>query len=468
MDRRAVAAYRCDMDALREANARFKPIVRRDLETLLQARGLDDDERLAMLAVSAVLPFRTNAYVVENLIDWSRIPDDPIYQLTFPQRGMLEPEDLAVMAGLVRRGAEAAELTEAANRIRMKLNPHPAGQMEYNVPLLRGEPIPGMQHKYVETVLFFPSQGQTCHAYCTYCFRWAQFVGISELKFATREVELFHGYLKEHPEVSDVLFTGGDPMIMSTAHLRRYIEPLLGPGLEHIRHIRIGTKAVAYWPQRFVTDPDADDFLRLVGEIREAGRLPAIMAHYSHARELEPEIARQAVRRLRDAGAVIRTQAPLVRRVNDSPEAWADMWKLQARLGCVPYYMFVERDTGPKNYFEVPLARAHEIFRRAYYSVTGLARTVRGPSMSATPGKVMVDGVAEVEGRKVFVLSFLRGRNPDWVRRPFFAKFDPRACWLSDLEPAFGERFFYEGELERLLSGDGGARALTPASSIFH
>lgn len=127
------------------------------------------------------------------------------------------------------------------------------------------------------------------------------------------------------------------------------------------------------------------------------------------------------------------------------------MWRSQVRLGAVPYYMFVERDTGPKNYFEVPLADAAEIFRTAYKRVSGLARTVRGPSMSATPGKVVVDGVAEVYGQRVFVLKFLQGRDPDWVGRPFFARYDPEATWLDDLSPAFGQkRFFFEQVLRQI------------------
>jgi L-lysine 2,3-aminomutase len=240
-----------------------------------------------------------------------------------------------------------------------------------------------------------------------------------------------------------VLFTGGDPLIMKTKVLRRYVEPLLVPELEHITSIRIGSKAPAYWPYRFVTDDDADDLLRLFEEVREAGRHIALMAHFSHPRELETPVAQAALKRARSAGAVVRCQSPLVRHVNDKAAAWANMWRLQVQLGAVPYYMFVERDTGPKNYFEVPLADALEIFNEAYRQVSGLARTVRGPSMSATPGKVLVDGVAEIHGEKVFVLKLLQGRNPDWVGRPFFARFDPKATWLTDLRPAFGARQFF-------------------------
>ena len=240
-----------------------------------------------------------------------------------------------------------------------------AGQMTHNVPTLDGRPLQGLQHKYPETVLFFPAPGQTCHAYCTYCFRWAQFVGTEKLKFQARETDDLVAYLKIHP----------------------------APELAHVQNIRIGTKAVAYWPQRFVTDEDADDCLKLFEQVSDSGRHLAVMGHYSHPVELDPVISREAVRRIRNTGAQIRMQGPLIRHVNDTPEAWAELWRTGVRLGLIPYYMFVERDTGARNYFEVPLVRAYEIFKTAYSQVSGLCRSVRGPSMSAFPGKVRVLGV---------------------------------------------------------------------------
>jgi hypothetical protein len=107
--------------------------------------------------------------------------------------------------------------------------------------------------------------------------------------------------------------------------------------------------------------------------------------------------------------------------------------------------MFVERDTGARAYFELPLADAVRIHGAALREVSGLARTACGPVMSAYPGKVEVQGVAEVRGERVFVLRFQQARDPDWVGRPFFARFDPAATWLDRLRPAFGEaRFFFE------------------------
>jgi L-lysine 2,3-aminomutase len=423
---------------------RFRAYTAKHLDTLTRRARLSAAERLRIQAVATVLPFRTNEYVVESLIDWDAAPADPIYRLVFPQADMLPAADVDRIAGLLGAEAPAAEVAAAAHEVRMRLNPHPAGQLALNIPAVGDEPLPGVQHKYPETVLLFPKQGQTCHAYCTYCFRWAQFVDEPELKMATADIGGVVAYLRQHQEVTGVLITGGDPMIMGAGVLRRYIEPLLGPGLEHIESIRIGSKSLSYWPQRLVTDPDADDTLRLFEQVAASGRTLAFMAHFSHPRELEPPLLAEAVRRLRSAGSVVRTQAPLIRSINDDPASWASMWRSQVRLGMVPYYMFVERDTGPQDYFAVPLARAYEVFSDAYRSVSGLCRTVRGPSMSATPGKLCVDGIVELGGQKAFALHMIQARDPSLVGRPFFARYDPAAVWLSDLQPAFAPRFPFD------------------------
>ncbi|MCZ7645227.1 MAG: lysine 2,3-aminomutase [Planctomycetota bacterium] len=436
----------------------------RDIESLPQLRKLPEERRFAMRVVANVLPMRANNYVVEDLIDWNRVPDDPIFNLTFMQQGMLSPERFERMAEAVR-GGDAERIKRTAGELRLEMNPHPAGQMTANVPVMDESLVQGVQHKYRETCLVFPSAGQTCHAYCTFCFRWPQFVGMDDLKFATDESLRFQEYIKRHTEITDILFTGGDPMVMGINNLRAYIEPLLGPGFEHIETIRIGTKSVSYWPYRYVTDRDADEILRLFERIVGSGRHLAIMGHYNHHVELSTDIAREAVRRIRRTGAQIRCQSPLIRHINDDPQVWAAMWQTQVRLGMIPYYMFIERNTGAKAYFEVPLVRAYEIFRQAYGKVSGLARTVRGPSMSALPGKIAMEGVAEIHGEKVFVLRFIQGRNGDWVKRAFFAKFDEHAAWLTDLKPAFGAKeFFYEAELRQLLEDK--QKSLETADSV--
>lgn len=430
---------------------RYRAFSLNNFRDIPQMKHLSEEQKFDIEVVGNVLPFKANNFVVDELIDWENFQNDPIYTLTFPKKEMLLPEHFDEMANLLRSGADKATIKETANRIRMQLNPHPAGQIDHNVPHLDGEALHGMQHKYKQTILFFPSQGQTCHAYCTFCFRWPQFVGMSDLKFASREIEKLVDYLKVHPEISDVLFTGGDPLIMSAKNLAGYIEPLLKADLPNLRRIRIGTKALSYWPHRFVSDEDSQALLNLLGSVTKSGKQLAIMAHFNHPKELEPEVVGTAISALKKVGAEIRTQSPLLRHINDDPAVWASMWNRQVDLGCIPYYMFMARDTGSRHYFSIPVVRAWEIFRQAYQQVSGLCRTVRGPSMSANPGKIQVLGEAMAGKDKVIVMRFLQGRDPDWVQRPFFAAWDEKAAWIDELKPAFGEeKFFFEAEMENL------------------
>jgi len=443
----------------RDSSQSYYVYTERHLADIPQLACLPEHQRFAMRTVANVLPFRVNRYVIEELIDWSRVPDDPIFQLTFPQPGMLDPEQFDVMANLLKSGGTRDEIKALATKLRLELNPHPGGQLQLNVPLLDGHKLQGVQHKYPETVLFFPPQGQTCHAYCTFCFRWAQFVGDPSLLFVLREQNNLYSYLAAHKEVTDVLITGGDPMIMKTGHLVRHLEPFLDPAFEHIRNIRIGTKSLAFWPYRFTSDDDADDLLRFIERLIKAGKNVCIIAHYNHCRELETTAATEAIRRLQSAGPIIRSQGPLLAHINDDPNVWAQLWRKQVSLNIIPYYMFVERDTGARRYFEVPLARACEIYRNAINQVSGLARHARGPSMSAGPGKIEIQGTAEIADEKVFVLRFIQARNPEWVQRPFFARFDSEATWLDHLKPAFGqEKFFFENEYEAMCESAGAAR----------
>jgi len=399
-------------------------------------------EKLQDIRMSALIfPFKASPYLVDELIDWScegDIADDPFYRLVFPTMAMLSAEHDAALRLAVATNPLDTKATVAD--IRDALNPHPAGQKELNTPKDAG--LTGVQHKYAETVLFFAAAAQTCHAYCTYCFRWAQFIGDADLRFAQSEAETMFGYLAAHEEVSDVLFTGGDPMFMKTTMLAKYLEPFCDPTfLPHVKDLRIGTRALSFWPQRFTTDSDADALMALLRRVRdEGGRHFAIMAHISTQREVSTDKAVAAIRRLQDeGGCVIRSQAPLMRGINDDAQVWADKWRAEVKLGIVPYYLFVARDTGARHFFDVPLHEAQQIYADAIRSTSGLCRTARGPSMSCTPGKVEVMGVQTVAGVPAFVLRFLQCRDANWIGRVFFAKYDETAVWFDDLVPLDGE-----------------------------
>lgn len=399
------------------------------------ASRLSSSEIKELQLLTKVFPFKVSKYVLDELIDWDNRHTDPIYRLTFPQKEMLLPEHWEML----KAAKSFAEEKMAVQTIRKQLNPHPDGQV-HNIPRIGDRLLGGLQHKYRETVLLFPAQGQTCHAYCTYCFRWAQFVNSGEHKFKTKEHKDLFDYLALHKEITDVLFTGGDPMWMPNNTLIDYFNVLLKPELNHVQSVRIGTKALAYHPQRFLGE-EGDALLKFFETMISKGKNIALMAHVSHWKELETKLVQQAIGRLLNVGVQIRTQAPLIKRINDSAEVWRDMWKIQVRLGMIPYYMFIERDTGAQHYFSVPLARAYQIFTEAYSKVSGLAKTVRGPSMSAWPGKILIDGVVGQGDTKHFLLKFIQCRNPQLINKPFYAKFDEKATWLDELElePAMEE-----------------------------
>jgi KamA family protein len=393
-----------------------------------------------MERMTKFFPFKTNNYVVNELIDWGNAIDDPMFRLNFPHPDMMLPKHQRQLAGLWKGDPE--ELKKAIYEIRMSLNPHPAGQND-NVPTFDKEKVRGVQHKYNETVLVFPSQGQTCHAYCTFCFRWPQFIGINDLKFATDESRLYQDYIREHREITDILFTGGDPMVMSAKLLKEYIEPFLGSEFDHIRAIRIGSKSLAYWPMRYISDGDTPEILKLFEKVVKAGKHLAFQAHISHPAELKTPQALRAIKNIHSTGAIIRSQSPIMNHINNSAEIWHEMMNLQYNLGIVPYYMFIARNTGAHHYFAVTLADAYKIYSQVIRTVSGLCKTIRGPSMSTRQGKVRIDGVTRISGKKVFILSYLEARNPDWINRPFFARYCKEATWLDELEPVFDEDNFY-------------------------
>ncbi len=419
-----------------------------------QIAKLTEEDIFNIEVVGTVLPFKTNSYVVDELIDWDNYKEDPIFILNFPQKGMLEEADFNHMAKVLKSGVDKASIKKEANKIRGKLNPHPAGQLEYNVPELNGVKLTGVQHKYDETMLFFPTQGQTCHAYCTFCFRWPQFTNMDEMKFAMKEIDYVIEYLKLHPEITDLLITGGDPMIMKGKILDQYLTALVEADIPHLKNIRIGSKTLGFWPYRYLTDEDADVILGAFKKVTDAGIALAFMAHFNHYRELETNAVQQAIKKIRTTGAQIRTQSPLLNHINAKPEIWSTMWQKQVSLGLIPYYMFIARDTGAQKYFGVSLTQAWQIFQQAYQKVSGICRTVRGPSMSCTPGKVRIVGVTELKGEKAFVLEFIQGRESNWVAHPFFAKYDDTALWMDDLKPAFGNsEFFFEQEFSDMFLG---------------
>lgn len=229
-----------------QPNERYKAITLQSLDKVAEKHPELEPHLYDVKLSGMVFPFKASPYFVDELIDWKaeNVRDDPFYKLVFPTLDMLIPEHREKLREAHALG-DPANLIKVVADIREDLNPHPAGQKELNAP--KNDALTGVQHKYSETTLVFPAAAQTCHAYCTYCFRWAQFIGDDELRFAQKEANSLFDYLAEHKEVSDILMTGGDPMIMRTKSLAEYLEPLCHPNfLPHIKNLRIGTRSLSF------------------------------------------------------------------------------------------------------------------------------------------------------------------------------------------------------------------------------
>jgi len=150
--------------------SRYKSYSLRNYIEIPQIENLSRGDKKVIEIIGSILPFKTNNYVIDKLINWENIPNDPIYTLTFPRKEMLKPEHFDKVEQLISSGKDKDIINNAIYNVKMELNPHPAGQ-KHNVPKIDGIELTSVQYKYRETVLFFPNQGQACHAYCTFCFR---------------------------------------------------------------------------------------------------------------------------------------------------------------------------------------------------------------------------------------------------------------------------------------------------------
>ncbi len=400
-------------------------------------RYLPEDVKKEIDIVSKVIPFKTNNYVVDYLIDWENYQDDPVYILNFPNKNMLLEEQYDRVKHAVENNYEKQDLYRVINDVRMEMNPHPANQAS-NVPKLGDLELTGMQHKYRDVVLFFPSQGQTCHAHCTFCFRWPQFTKELDLKFAMREIDQAAEYIRQNEEVSEILFTGGDPMIMSPATISKYVDYLIEAKIPNLKTIRFGTKSLTYWPFTFIPEynPEGQEMLDMFRRIVDNGYHLAFMAHFNHYQEMDNEVVQKAIFNIRQTGAEIRTQAPVLDHINNDYRVWAKMWKDQVNLGMIPYYMFIERETGPFDYFNVPMAEVYNMYQKAAIETGSFAKTVTAPVMSAAMGKVQILGVVDnpADGKKYFMMQYVRHRDYRQTFKPFFMHYDPKATWVSQLE----------------------------------
>ena len=351
---------------------------------LNQLDELNDEEKQRLAPVTEKFVFRTNEYY-QGLINWDD-PDDPIRRLVVPMEEELD---------------EFGRLDASYEELYTK--------------------VPGLEHKYRDTALLLVND--VCGAYCRFCFRKRLFMDDNDevVKDVTQGVD----YIRAHPEITNVLLTGGDPLIMSTSKLEPIIAKLRE--IPHVKIIRIGTKMPAFNPQRILGDPSLWKMLETYST--PEGRI-YIMAHFNHPVELTA-LAREGLNTLHKHGAIIINQTPLIRGVNDSTEVLLRLFKELSFMGVPPYYVFQCRPTEGNGAYSAPLEQAYQIFTEAQNRCSGLAKRARF-SMSHVTGKIEIAGLTENQ----VVFKYHRAADTRNTGRVMLFRRNPEAHWFDDYEEA--------------------------------
>lgn len=221
-------------------------------------------------------------------------------------------------------------------------------------------PVPGIVHRYPDRVLLKVSS--TCPVYCRFCFRRERVGPEKGDALGKAEMDAAIEYIRRRPEIFEVILTGGDPMILSAARageLTRQLEQIA-----HVRVIRWHSRVPVATPERISPE--------FVSAISSASKAVFVAVHANHAREFTPE-AIAAIRRLASAGISLISQSVLLRGVNDSFEALADLMRAFLAAGVKPYYLH-QLDAAPgTGHFRVAVERGQALVRQLRDELTGLA-----------------------------------------------------------------------------------------------
>jgi KamA family protein len=278
--------------------------------------------------------------------------------------------------------------------------------------------VPGLQHKYPQTGLLLVTD--RCASYCRYCFR-KRIVGNESDEIAPDYARVAE-YIGRHPEMTNVLMSGGDPFVLSTQKLHKILDHLLA--IPHLSSLRFGTKTVAFAPKRF-EDPALPELFQ---RILDAGKTPVIVAHFDHIGEISGESERN-IRKMRAAGVQFLNQSVLLAKVNDDPDILAATFAKCHEIGVRPYYLFQGRPVKAASHFQVPLRHGIEVARGTNQRLSGIQKTFKY-IMSHYTGKIEILDLGT--DNRVY-MRYHQNKHPEKIGKIFSRPYVEGACWLDDL-----------------------------------
>lgn len=277
----------------------------------------------------------------------------------------------------------------------------------------------GVLHKYEYTALVVATE--YCAMYCRHCFR-KRMVGLPNeqtVKNFTQAAE----YIASHPEITNVVVSGGDPLMLPTKVLERMLAPLAE--IDHLNYVRIGSRAPVSYPVRLFDD----SLIALLKSFNEKKAL-YVPTHFNHAQEITPT-STQGVQRLRNAGVTVNNQAVLLRGVNDSAEAIEDLMNGLLRIGVNPYYLYQCMPVARvRHHFQVPLKDGVDLVDKARQRLDGYAKRFKF-IIGHDIGKLEICGRT---GNKIILKQIhARAGHSGEASRMLIRELTDTAGWLDDL-----------------------------------
>lgn len=258
------------------------------------------------------------------------------------RNSLRSPEDIAAAFSL-----DLDTVREVGRRFKIQINPYYAGLIKQSGDAIfrqvvphpdelegdgmadplsedRDSPLPSIVHRYPDRLLFLVSH--SCASYCRFCTRKRN-VSRPE-RIDPRAIQAGVEYIRSHPEVRDVILSGGDPLILSDDRLESVLQAVRA--IPHVEILRIGTRVPCFLPQRVT--------LRLVSLLKKFHPL-YVNVHFNHPDEITPESA-EALGRLADAGIPLGNQTVLLKGVNDEPEVMRRLMQKLLTVRVKPYYIY--------------------------------------------------------------------------------------------------------------------------------
>ncbi len=342
--------------------------------------GLSAEEETMLGNIVSEFPMAVPSYYL-SLID-PRDPDDPIRKMAIPSVRESDWEGEWDTSG------------EADNTVEV-----------------------GLQHKYRETVLILSTNH--CAMYCRHCFR-KRLVGMSDEEIS-KNFDSAVRYISQHKEISNVLISGGDSLMLSDTMVEKYLEAFTS--MDHLDLVRFGTRIPVVLPDRILRDQRIQDIFRTYAPKKQI----YIVTHFNHPRELTDK-SRAVIRLFNQMGIIVKNQTVLLKGVNDDPAVLGTLLRELTAAGVVPYYIFQCRPVrGVKNQFQVPLRQGVQIVDGAKNMQNGQGKCVRY-IMSTPRGKVEIIGAVSDEE---MIFKFHQAKDPGDASKIFTCRVEENQGWLA-------------------------------------